>query len=108
MPSKRPPLVIILCALIFIRAFVVMFMIAFPPLLKGLTQNIPFISTMTMGWLVIMFGFWMMRRWGVYVLAAHFVIFITAQWNSLHGIDPTFLFYALAFTATALYYRRMT
>jgi hypothetical protein len=108
MPAKRPPLVILLCTLIFIRAFFVMFMVAFPPLMRGVTQNIPFLSTMTMGWLAIMFGLWMMRRWSLYVLVGHFLIFLAVQWGTLHGFDPTYIFYVLAFVTEALYFRRMT
>jgi hypothetical protein len=108
MPAKRPPLVIILCVLIFIRAFVNMFLVAFPPLMKGVTQNIPFLSTMTMCWLAVMFGLWMMRRWSLYVLVGQFVIFLAVQWRTLHGFDPTYIFYVLGFVAEALYFRRMT
>lgn len=107
MPTTRPRLVVLLCFLCLVRAFVNMMLIAFPVGGKA-TEEIPVLSILTMGWLVIMFGFWMMRRWGLYVLVAHLAIFVAVHRSVLTFRDPSFLFYAVGLTAGLLYYRRMT
>jgi hypothetical protein len=105
MSDTRPKLITIFCVLIFIRAFVVMTLVAFTPSMRA---DIPFVSTMTFFFLIIMFGYWTMKRWGLYALGIHAAAFVYHEWQALQGFDPSFLFYALGLVAGIVYFKRMS
>jgi len=104
----QPKLVVLFCVLCFIRGFVNMILVAFPPAYQ--TGATPFLVLMTLGFLGCMFGYWLMKRWGVYLLAALVLVFIAVQWKTLRPAD---LVLALALPlfgllVGAIHFKKMT
>jgi 4-amino-4-deoxy-L-arabinose transferase-like glycosyltransferase len=102
----RPKLVVLFCVLCFIRGFVNMIFVAFPPAYQ--TGATPFLVLMTLGLLGCMFGFWLMKRWGVYLLAALVLVFIAAQWKTLRPADPALALPLFGLLVGAIHFKKMT
>lgn len=105
MPS-RPWLIWVFCVLCFIRGFFNMLL----PLTQGrATSELLLITITTLGLLGAMFGFFLMKRWGFYLLLADLAFFLVVNWNVLRGIsDPSVYFYALGLVTGLVYFRRMS
>jgi hypothetical protein len=108
MASKRPWLVVAFCVFCFVRGFMNMLLFAFS--LGGkVTEDLPFFSIMTMILLGAMVGYWLMKRWGVYLLAAQTAVFLAVKWKTMHGVgDPALFLFALGLVTGLVYFRRMT